>query len=111
MNIWITGAGLKKPPFLLRALFIVNLTCLELVIKIINKPAKFGETLALGIWENTMIYIYKLMLSFWQTNSNLLGKFVQIIKDWIQPTSYIPRISMESLSKENRYKIRSATGS
>ena len=76
MNIWIIGAGSKKPPFLLQALFIVNLTCLELVIKIMNMPAKFGETLGLGSWENTTIYIYELMLSFWQTYSNLLGKFV-----------------------------------
>ena len=45
-----------------------------------NTPAKSGETLGLGTWENTTIYIYELTLSFWQTYSNLLGKFVQIIK-------------------------------
>ena len=61
---------------LLRALFIVNLTCLELAIKIMNMPAKVGETLRLGTWENTTTYIYELTLSFWQTYSNLLGKFV-----------------------------------
>ena len=74
-------------------------------------PAKFRETLGLGTWENTTIYIYELTLSFWQMYSNLLGKFVQIIMDWIQPTSIQPRIGMECLSKENRYKIRSTTGS
>ena len=51
------------------------LTCLELVIKIMNMLAKFGETLGLGTWENTMIYIYELTLSVWQTYSNLLGRF------------------------------------
>ena len=76
MNIWIIGAGSKKLPFLLQALFIVNLTCLELVIKIMNTPAKFGETLGLGTWENTTIYIYELTLSFLQMYSDLLGKFV-----------------------------------
>ena len=75
MNIWIIEAGSKKPPFLLRALFIVNLTCLELAIKIMNTPAKFGETLGLGTWDNTTIYIYELTLSFWQMYLNLLGKF------------------------------------
>ena len=55
--------------------FMVNLTCLELAIKIMNMPAKFGETLGLGTWENTTIYIYELTLSFWQTYLNLLGRF------------------------------------
>ena len=71
-----------------------------------NTPAKSGETLGLGTWENTMIYIYELTLSFWQTYSNL----VKIIMDWIQPTSIQPQDWMESLSK-NRYKIRSTAGS
>ena len=66
----------KETHFLLRVLFIVNLTCLELAIKSINTPAKFGEILGLGIWESITISIYKLMLSFWETYSNLFGKFV-----------------------------------
>ena len=41
--------------------------------------------------ENTTIYIYELTLSFLQTYSNLLGKFVKIIMDWIQPTSIQPQ--------------------
>ena len=57
MNIWTIGITLKKPPSLLRALSRVNSTCLELAIKIMNTPAKFGETLGLGTWENTTIYI------------------------------------------------------
>ena len=76
IDIWIIGVGSKKPSFLLQNLFIVNLTCLVLAIKIMNMPAKFRETLGLGTWENTMIYIYELTLSFWQMYSNLLGKFV-----------------------------------
>ena len=66
----------EETALLLQALSVVNLTYLELVINITNMPAKFGETLGLGTWENTMIYIYELTLSFWQTYSNLLDKFV-----------------------------------
>ena len=48
---------------ILLALSIVNSTCLELAIKIMNTPAKFGEILRLRIWESITIYIYALMLT------------------------------------------------
>ena len=54
MDSWDRFEETTLPP---ASSFIVNLTCLELVIKIINTPAKFGETLGLGTWENTTIYI------------------------------------------------------
>ena len=75
MNIWIVGIGLKKKYFLLRDPFIASSTCLELVIKIINMPAKFGEILRLRIWESITIYIYELALYSWQMYSKLLGRF------------------------------------
>ena len=90
-NILLIGEDSKKLPFLLRALFIVNLTCLELAIKIMNMPVKFVETLGLGTWKNTTIYIYELTSSFWQMYSNLSGRFVWIIMDWIQPTFIQPQ--------------------
>ena len=54
---------------------IVNLTCLELAIKITIMPAKFGETLRLVIWESIMIYISELTSYYSQMYSNLLGVF------------------------------------
>ena len=57
MNVWTIGIDSKKQPFLLREPSIVSSTCLELMIKIMNMPAGFGETLGLGTWEDTTIYI------------------------------------------------------
>ena len=49
MNIWMIGIDLKKPPFLLRKLAIVNSTCLGLATKIMNTLAEFGASLGLTI--------------------------------------------------------------
>ena len=45
----------------------LNMSGLELVIKIMNTPAEFGEILRLRIWESITIYIYELTLYSWQT--------------------------------------------
>ena len=63
MSTWIVGIDSKKWLSHLREPSIVNLTCLELGIKITNMPARFGETLELETWGNTTIYTYALPLS------------------------------------------------